>query len=612
LFNRPADTTASGVAGHRAEKVPQVSGLGTGCAAVIQHDGGNFPFTHPPQRGRSLSRSQLMTTYKVVVDGSNIATEGRSLPSLSQLDEAVQCFIEEHPGAEVLVIVDTSFAHRIDPSEAEVFEAAYNAGEIITPPAGTIGRGDSFILKVADKLDATVFSNDSFQEFHGTYDWLFDRGRLIGGKPIPALGWVFTDRTPVRGPKSREAVREAKRTQVRVGSKDAMKPMPVPKAPPPFMQKNEADESEQGRGDRRRRGKDRKKGDTGVSNGAALKGAVAGAAKNTKQAKASAGSVAAGAAPRSDSPSDFVNESLPFVSFVSDHLPGTEVTGVVDSYASHGFYVVVGEARGYVPLRGAANPMPKSAREIVKRGAEYTFVVRAFDAERRGIELALPGSPAAGSVGDESPVPVRDHDRGQGRDQDRNRRGRRRRNGRGRNERSDRTETTVAETRSTSSAPSAKKVTSAKVASKVSTTAELPVDKGAAAKGSASKGTAKKAAAAKTAPLAKKAPATKKVAAKKDPVAKKAAVAKKAPAPKKAAAAKKTAAVKKAPTAKKIAAKKAPVVKKAAAVKKAPVATKATTAKKAPAAKKVAAKKTPAAQKAGAKKATAKTATAKK
>ena len=102
-----------------------------------------------------------MTTYKVVVDGSNIATEGRSLPSLNQLDEAVQCFIEEHPGADVLVIVDTSFAHRIDPTESEIFESAYNAGEIITPPAGTIGRGDSFILKVADKLGATVFSNDS-------------------------------------------------------------------------------------------------------------------------------------------------------------------------------------------------------------------------------------------------------------------------------------------------------------------------------------------------------------------------------------------------------------------------------------------------------------------
>ena len=163
-----------------------------------------------------------MTAYKVVVDGSNIATEGRSLPSLSQLDEAVRAFIDEHPGVEVLVIVDSSFPNRIDSKEQPIFEAAYVAGEIITPPAGTIGRGDAFILKVADKLGATIFSNDSFQEFHGTYDWLFDKGRLMGGKPIPGLGWVFTPRSPVRGPRSREAVRDSRRSQVRVGSPEAM------------------------------------------------------------------------------------------------------------------------------------------------------------------------------------------------------------------------------------------------------------------------------------------------------------------------------------------------------------------------------------------------------
>ena len=28
------------------------------------------------------------------------------------------------------------------------------------------------------------------------------------GKPVPGVGWVFTPRTPVRGPKSREAVKD--------------------------------------------------------------------------------------------------------------------------------------------------------------------------------------------------------------------------------------------------------------------------------------------------------------------------------------------------------------------------------------------------------------------
>ena len=185
-----------------------------------------------------------MTAHKVVVDGSNVATEGRTRPSLSQLDEAVRSFLEEYPNADVIVIVDSSFPNRIDPADVAVFEEAFLAGEIITPPAGTVGRGDAFILKVADKLGATVFSNDSFQEFHGTYDWLFEKGRLVGGKPIPGLGWVFTPRVPVRGQKSREAVREAKRQTVRVGSPEAMRPMPVPKAPPPFLTKGRADEAD--------------------------------------------------------------------------------------------------------------------------------------------------------------------------------------------------------------------------------------------------------------------------------------------------------------------------------------------------------------------------------
>ena len=81
---------------------------------------------------------------------------------------------------------------------------------MITPPAGAIGRGDAFILEVARRADAVVLSNDSFQEFHGAHPWLFEEGRLFGGKPIPHVGWVFVPRAPVRGATSRRAVRTAK------------------------------------------------------------------------------------------------------------------------------------------------------------------------------------------------------------------------------------------------------------------------------------------------------------------------------------------------------------------------------------------------------------------
>ncbi|HVT75550.1 MAG TPA: hypothetical protein VHD87_00860, partial [Acidimicrobiales bacterium] len=159
--------------------------------------------------------------HHVIVDGSNIATEGRSMPSLAQLDEAVRAFMAEFPDAQITVVVDATFGHRIPPEEVPAFDEAVANAEIVSPPAGAFGRGDAFLLRIAEKVDADVLSNDSFQEFHGEHEWLFDRGRLIGGKPVPGIGWIFTARSPVRGPKSREAVRRARSAVVSEAIKTA-------------------------------------------------------------------------------------------------------------------------------------------------------------------------------------------------------------------------------------------------------------------------------------------------------------------------------------------------------------------------------------------------------
>ena len=143
-----------------------------------------------------------------MVDGSNLATEGRTLPSLRQLDEAVTAYAEEDPNSRITVVVDASFEHRIDESERETLREAMLNGEVVSPPAGAIGRGDAFVLRIAERTGAIVLSNDSFQEFHGQHPWLFDDGRLIGGKPVPGVGWIFTPRLPIRGPKSRAATAE--------------------------------------------------------------------------------------------------------------------------------------------------------------------------------------------------------------------------------------------------------------------------------------------------------------------------------------------------------------------------------------------------------------------
>ncbi|MGO8877515.1 MAG: NYN domain-containing protein [Acidimicrobiales bacterium] len=291
-----------------------------------------------------------MAPQHIVVDGSNIATEGRSAPSLKQLEEAVAELKREHPGAEITVIVDATFAHRIDPSELDRFETAALAGEYVHPPAGAIGRGDAFLLRVAEKVDATVLSNDSFQEFHGEHPWVFERGRLLGATPVPGIGWIFSPRTPVRGPTSRQAVREAERATrevtkaIKVATKEAVAP-PAVGGPKPKI------------GDRR-----------------VMRQPAAVAAPQHQAISPAA-----------------VNDPLTFVSFIAEHPLGAEVTGRVDSYTSHGAVVMVGSTQCYVPLANLAHPPPRSAREVLTRGEDTTFVVRALDPQRRGVELALPG-----------------------------------------------------------------------------------------------------------------------------------------------------------------------------------------------------------------------------
>jgi Zc3h12a-like Ribonuclease NYN domain len=152
----------------------------------------------------------LAEPHHVVVDGSNMATEGRTSPSLAQLNDAVRAFAAEDPAANIIVVVDATFEHRVAEKERDKVRKAMLSGAIVSPPAGAIGRGDAFVLRIAERTGATVLSNDSFQEFHGEHPWLFDDGRLIGGKPVSGVGWFFTPRLPIRGAKSRAATAETK------------------------------------------------------------------------------------------------------------------------------------------------------------------------------------------------------------------------------------------------------------------------------------------------------------------------------------------------------------------------------------------------------------------
>jgi hypothetical protein len=286
----------------------------------------------------------------VVVDGSNIATEGRSQPSLEQLDEAVRSFLEEHPHDTLTVVVDATFAHRIDPSERDEYELAVAANELLTPPAGAIGRGDAFVLQIADRAGATVLSNDSFQEFHGDYTWLFDEGRLIGGKPVPGVGWVFVARSPVRGPASRRSVSDAKRREDRKEprSRDAT----------PAVR------------DRERR--ERRPRNQPVEAG--------------KQAEPVEADEQEPTGPEGP---DAASKS--FQRFAKAYPLGATAEGTVEGFASHGAYVIVGGVRSYIPLSAMGEPAPNAARQVLDQGETREFVVDSIDWEREGLDLAIPG-----------------------------------------------------------------------------------------------------------------------------------------------------------------------------------------------------------------------------
>lgn len=273
----------------------------------------------------------------VIVDGSNLATEGRTQPSLVQLNEAVLAFIEENPDVKVTVVVDATFGHRINKKEIAEFNEAVDNNELVAPPAGAVGRGDAFVLSIADKVKAAVLSNDSYQEFHGKYPWLFDEGRLIGGKPVPHIGWVFVERLPVRGSTSRRAMKAGGKIVAKESPKaspEASKPMPVPRTPPPTVKKKVAPTEVQ--------------------------------AKPTNTA-----------------------DVMAYLSFVEKHPVGSVVKGVVDGYSANGVIVQIGDIRGYAPLRLLGNPAPRRPRDVFSMGANVTLMIAGYTASRRSVDLGV-------------------------------------------------------------------------------------------------------------------------------------------------------------------------------------------------------------------------------
>ena len=307
---------------------------------------------------------------RVVVDGSNLATKGRSTPSLPQLRDAVASFLVEYPGAEMLVVVDATFGHRIAASEQVAFKELEAAGDMVSPPAGSVGRGDAFILKIAERIGGVVLSNDSFQEFQSDHPWLFEEDRLIGGKPVPRVGWIFTARVPVKG-----SVRTAPAKKLAIVLPDGKKPTigttltpkvakAAPKAPksaaPKSVKKVEAPEP----------------------------AAKAPAKKPPAKAIAKKAASTSPAAKRDRAP---VNSEALFSTFLTRFKLRSHLEGTVVGFTSHGAIIEVSmdgqPVQCYAPTTSLGDPAPARARDVLKRGSSHKFRFSAVDKDRRIAEL---------------------------------------------------------------------------------------------------------------------------------------------------------------------------------------------------------------------------------
>ena len=362
-----------------------------------------------------------------------MATEGRSDPSLAQLDEVLRAFRAENPRAELIVVADATFAHRVAASERSRFHERESEGTIVTPPAGAIGRGDAFILKIADRITGVVLSNDSFQEFHHLYPWLFDEGRLIGGKPVPGVGWIFTPRLPVRGAKSVRAAKKAalaaapptpaepvpaapaRRTSRRRSPEppvEAVAAEPVPAAPAKRASRSRtstpaepAPAAPAKRASRSRtstpaepapaapaRRTSRRRSPEPV----AVEPVPAAPARRTSRRRSPEPPVeAVPSAPRSQRREHgAVNDERAFAALVAAVPVGAEVDGTVRSFTSHGAVVDVrvngADVECYAPTALLGDPAPARAREVLTRGEVRRFRLISVDPVRRIGEVGLP------------------------------------------------------------------------------------------------------------------------------------------------------------------------------------------------------------------------------
>ena len=133
---------------------------------------------------------------------SNVARSPGAAPDVKKLVTCREELTRKFPDATIVLVADASLSRLVeqdsDESDRALLKQMISNNQLQGVPAGTPGKADSFILRLARSKSGLVVSNDSYREFQGDNPWLFEEGRLYGHTYIPAVGWQFTLRFPVR------------------------------------------------------------------------------------------------------------------------------------------------------------------------------------------------------------------------------------------------------------------------------------------------------------------------------------------------------------------------------------------------------------------------------
>jgi len=127
-----------------------------GCRARHQKEG-----AHPALPRRSVA----------VVDGSNLAYHlaPSGIPRVRNLIVGYQSLTKA--GYRVITVISAALSHNID--QPDVLQGLIDRGQVIKAESGT--NDDLTIIRIAQRDNADIVSNDRFLEWRDRYPWLESR-----------------------------------------------------------------------------------------------------------------------------------------------------------------------------------------------------------------------------------------------------------------------------------------------------------------------------------------------------------------------------------------------------------------------------------------------------